>query len=65
MDVLIITSRDRLGKNVVEYLQVKIALAKEGVEILSALDNETIDSPMEEICKVTTSYLVDTTSVNS
>ena len=49
IDVVIVASRNRLGKNTVEYLSCKMALAKEGVDILSAADTETIDSSVGDI----------------
>ncbi len=56
VNTLIVDKRDSLGTNTAEYLRCKTDLHREGVEILSMADVESVDSSMDEICAITDEY---------
>lgn len=59
VNTLIVAKRNTLGTNTAEYLRCKIDLHREGVEILSISDVESVDSSMEEICAMISEYEQD------
>lgn len=56
VDTLIVDRRDSLGTNTAEYLRCKMDLHREGVEILSMTDIESVDSSMDLICAMIEEY---------